>query len=44
MGEVAARILLQRIRGQAPFPDSVPIMPELVIRESTSAPNPNRAR
>ncbi len=44
MGEVAARILLQRIRGQAAFPDSVPIMPELVIRESTSAPDPNRAR
>jgi LacI family transcriptional regulator len=38
MGRVAARILLQRIRGQATFPDSVPILPELVIRESTCPP------
>jgi DNA-binding LacI/PurR family transcriptional regulator len=44
MGIVAARILLQRIRGQAAFPDSVPIMPELVIRESTRAPALRRAR
>jgi LacI family transcriptional regulator len=44
MGIVAARILLQRIRGQASFPDAVPILPELVIRESTSPPNPKRAR
>jgi len=40
MGQVAARILLQRIRGQATFPDSVPILPELVIRESTCPPGP----
>jgi LacI family transcriptional regulator len=44
MGVVAARILLQRIRGQATFPDSVPILPELVVRESTAPPNPRRAR
>jgi LacI family transcriptional regulator len=44
MGGVAARILLQRIRGQATFPDSVPILPELVIRESTAPPNPRRSR
>jgi DNA-binding LacI/PurR family transcriptional regulator len=44
MGSVAARILLQRIRGQATFPDSVPILPELVIRESTCPPNPRRSR
>jgi DNA-binding LacI/PurR family transcriptional regulator len=44
MGIVAARILLQRIRGQASFPDVVPIHPELVIRESTSPVNPKRAR
>jgi DNA-binding LacI/PurR family transcriptional regulator len=44
MGKVAARILLQRIRGQATFPDVVPIHPELVIRESTCPPNPRRAR
>ena len=44
MGVVAARILLQRIRGQATFPDAVPILPELVIRESTCPPGPGRAR
>jgi LacI family transcriptional regulator len=44
MGEVAARILLQRIRGQATFPDAVPILPELVIRESTCPPNPKRMK
>ncbi len=44
MGTVAARILLQRIRGQATFPDVVPIHPELVIRESTCPPNPKRIR
>ena len=44
MGAVAARILLQRIQGQATFPDIVPIHPELVIRESTCPPNPKRNR
>ena len=44
MGTTAARILLQRIRGQATFPDFVPIHPELVIRESTCPPNPKSAR
>lgn len=44
MGEVAARILLQRIRGHEAFPDSVAIMPELVIRESTCPPGPRRLR
>ena len=44
MGRAAARILLQRIRGQASFPVVVPIQPELIIRESTSPPNPRRAR
>src|ERR1035441_6412764 len=38
MGAVAARILLERIRGQASFPDVVPIHPELIIRESTCPP------
>jgi LacI family transcriptional regulator len=42
MGLVAARILLQRIRGQATFPDQVPILPELIIRESTCPPKPRR--
>ena len=44
MGLVAARILLQRIRGQASFPDMVPIIPELVIRESTAPPSAKRTR
>jgi LacI family transcriptional regulator len=44
MGIVAARILLQRIRGQVDFPTSVAILPELVIRESTCPPNPKRIR
>jgi len=44
MGIVAARILLERIRGKASFPESVPILPELVIRESTCPPNPKRGR
>ena len=44
MGGVAARILLQRIRGQATFPDAVPILPELVIRESTCPPGPKHGR
>jgi LacI family transcriptional regulator len=44
MGLTAARILLQRIRGQALFQESVSILPELVIRESTCPPNPDRLR
>ncbi len=44
MGATAARLLLQRIRGQAAFPDLVPIHPELIIRESTCPPNPKRRR
>jgi LacI family transcriptional regulator len=44
MGIVAARILLQRIRGQETVPDTVPIQPELVIRESTAPPHSRRAR
>jgi len=44
MGGSAARILLQRIRGQATFPDFVPIHPELIIRESTCPPNPKPAK
>ncbi len=44
MGNTAARILLHRIRGGAEAPDDVPIVPEIVIRESTMPPNPDRAR
>jgi len=44
MGGTAAKILLQRIRGQATFPDFVSIHPELIIRESTCPPNPKRTK
>jgi LacI family transcriptional regulator len=44
IGVVASRILLQRIRGQASFPDWVPIQPELVVRESTGACNSRNGR
>jgi len=44
MGGVAARILLQRIRGQETFPDAMPILPELVIRESTCPPGARQLR
>jgi LacI family transcriptional regulator len=44
MGQTAARILLQRIRGQATFQEAVSILPELIIRESTCPPNPERMR
>jgi LacI family transcriptional regulator len=43
MGVAAARILLQRIRGQSRFPETVSINPELVVRESTAAPGPGPA-
>jgi LacI family transcriptional regulator len=39
MGTEAARILLQRIRGASDFPNELPVMPELVIRESTCPPS-----
>ena len=42
MGIEAARILLQRIRGQAEFPEPVAVEPQMVIRESTAPPNPLR--
>jgi LacI family transcriptional regulator len=44
MGNTAARILLERIRGGKDYPDEVPIVPELIIRESTMPPNPNRTK
>lgn len=40
MGESAARILLQRIQGFKDYPKEYAVPPELIIRESTSAPNP----
>ncbi|HTX41226.1 MAG TPA: LacI family DNA-binding transcriptional regulator [Acidobacteriaceae bacterium] len=44
MGNTAAQILLDRIRGAREHPDEVPIVPELIIRESTAPANPHRAR
>lgn len=46
MGNTAARILLQRIRGGPgqEYPDQIPIVPELIIRESTLPPNPARMK
>jgi LacI family transcriptional regulator len=42
MGSIAARILLQRIRGEGAYTDMVPIHPELIIRESTCPPGRRR--
>jgi DNA-binding LacI/PurR family transcriptional regulator len=39
MGMNAARLLLQRIRGQRSVPRQVSVLPELVIRESTCPPS-----
>jgi DNA-binding LacI/PurR family transcriptional regulator len=36
MGATAAGILLRRIRAQGSDPDTVPVLPELLIRESTA--------
>jgi LacI family transcriptional regulator len=44
MGSMAARTLLQRIRGQEASNEDSLIKPELVIRESTAAPKPERAQ
>lgn len=40
MGSIAARILLERIRGKNDHPPQVTVLPELIIRESTAPPNP----
>lgn len=44
MGATAARILLRRIRGLLGDPDTVPVIPELIIRESTQPPIVRRVR
>ena len=44
MGAVAAHLLLQRIRGREPLAPVAPILPQLVIRDSTCPPNPRRTR
>src|SRR5277367_775959 len=44
MGATAAKILLRRIRGQGADPETVSVLPELVIRESTLPPRIQRPR
>ena len=46
MGTIAARVLLQRVRGQDSVPDTLAVLPELVIRESTCPPpeKPSRTK
>ncbi len=46
MGTIAARVLLQRVRGQNSVPHMLSVLPELVIRESTCPPRetPRRSR
>lgn len=44
MGMIAAQILLQRVRGQEAGQRTLPVMPELIIRESTCPPNDKQAR
>ncbi len=44
MGTVAAHTLLKRIRGLEAISYVTPILPELVIRESTCSPKPGRTR
>jgi DNA-binding LacI/PurR family transcriptional regulator len=44
MGNTAARLLLERIRGGSLSSDEVPIVPELVVRESTMPPSAVKIR
>ena len=44
MGATAAKILLRRIRSEGNDPDTVPVLPELVIRESTMPPKTQKPR
>lgn len=44
MGVMAARLLLGRVRGEPVQPQTQPILPELVIRESTCPPHPSASR
>ena len=39
MGMIAARLLLQRVRGQGTVPRTFSVQPELIVRESTSRPS-----
>lgn len=44
MGEVAAHCLLKRLRGVESLPSVTPILPELIVRESTCPPSSKRTR
>jgi DNA-binding LacI/PurR family transcriptional regulator len=44
MGEIAARTLLKRLAGDGASPDTIMVEPQLVIRESTSAPSTRKKR
>jgi LacI family transcriptional regulator len=46
MGRIAARTVLERVRGQAAAPGMLAVLPELVIRESTCPPaeKPSRSK
>jgi DNA-binding LacI/PurR family transcriptional regulator len=44
MGNLAARVLLERVRGQNALPQMLPVLPELVIRESTCPPSEKPSR
>jgi len=44
MGETAARILLQRMQGFKDYPMELAVPPELIIRETTAAPNAKALR
>lgn len=44
MGKIAAQTLLQRVRGQGTSSHAMPVLPELVIRESTCPPRDRKAR
>lgn len=42
MGITAAQVLLERLRNNKEYPEQIPVVPELIIRESTMPPNPGR--
>jgi LacI family transcriptional regulator len=44
MGTIAARTLLQRVRGELAVPHEILVLPELVIRESTCPPSEKQDR
>lgn len=43
MGTTAAQVLLERLRSKKEYPDQIPVVPELIIRESTMPPTAGRS-